>query len=303
MANNTIRRTTGERVFDTINVVFMVVLSLTIIYPFLQQITMSLSPVDQALKVGLKLFPTRVTFASYRRIFATGQITRAYYYTILRTVVGTSLTMVVSSALAYPLAKKYLPLRNLWTSLIVFTMFFSGGLIPTYFLIRNVGIMNTVWALILPALVDPFAMIIMRNYFMSLPEELDESAKMDGASELLIFARIIIPISKPILATVALWTIVFHWNSWFDAMIYIQTPRINVIQMVLRRVLLESNLMFSGMGSDVQVAQQSDASVRQFTPETVKAAILMVSTLPVLLVYPFLQKYFVKGIMIGSLKG
>jgi putative aldouronate transport system permease protein len=303
MAHNRIRRSAGEMTFDFINVLFMVCLCLSIVYPFIQQINTSVATAEDSMRFGLKLIPRSFSLASYKRIFDTGQITRAYWFTIVRTALGTSLGMVLMSALAFPLAKRYLPLRNLWTSLVVITMFFSGGLIPTYFLIRNLGMIDTIWALILPGLVEPFNLIIMRNYFMSLPEEMDESAKIDGATEVRIFTSIILPLSKPILATVALWTIVGHWNAWFDALIYIQTPRIKVIQLVLQRVLLESNMSYAGIGSDVLVGQATEDAARQFTPDTIKAAILIISTLPILCVYPFLQKYFVKGIMMGSLKG
>ena len=182
-------------------------------------------------------------------------------------------------------------------------MLFGGGIVPTFILVRSLGLVNSIWSLVLPILVDPFTLIIARNYLMALPEELEESARIDGASDLTVFARIVVPLSMPIIATVALWTMVLHWNSWFDALLYITSPKIKVLQILLRRVLLESNFSYSGLGADVQAIQRQEALVRRYTPETIKASILIVSTLPILCTYPFMQRYFVKGIILGSLKG
>ncbi len=295
----------GEKVFDTTNAVLMVLFCITILYPFMRQITLSLSTAEEAMKIGFKAFPRpgAMSVASYGRILQTPAIGNAYFWTILRTALGTALTVAVTMSMGYPLAKRYLPLRTFWTIFVLITMLFSGGIVPLFILVRTLGLINSIWSLILPILVDPFTLIIARNYLMALPEELEESARIDGANDLIIFARIVVPLSMPIIATVALWTMVLHWNSWFDALIYITSPKIKVLQILLRRVLLESNFAYSGLGADVQAIQRQEELVRQYTPETIKAAILMVSTVPILCTYPFMQRYFVKGIILGSLKG
>ena len=283
----------------------MVLLCITILYPFMRQITLSLSTAEEAMKIGFKAFPRpgAMSLASYGRILQTPAIGNAYFWTILRTALGTTLTVAVTMSMGYPLAKRYLPLRTFWTIFVLITMLFGGGIVPTFILVRSLGLINSIWSLILPILVDPFTLIIARNYLMALPEELEESARIDGASDLTVFARIVVPLSMPIIATVALWTMVLHWNSWFDALIYITSPKIKVLQILLRRVLLESNFSYSGLGADVQAIQRQEELVRRYTPETIKASILMVSTLPILCTYPFMQRYFVKGIILGSLKG
>ncbi|MNI39980.1 Inner membrane ABC transporter permease protein YcjP [compost metagenome] len=197
---------------------------------------------------------------------------------------------------AYALSKKYLPHRNFYTMLIVLTMFFSGGLIPTFLLIKSIGLYDTRWALIIPGLINTFYMIIMRNFFMELPQELEDSAKIDGANDIQILARIVVPVSKPILATIGLWVAVHHWNEWFQALIYIQDQSKIVLQILLRRLIVEND--------DLQMRElMSQATEDEVVAETVKSAVLMIATIPILVVYPFIQKYFVKGIMVGSLKG
>ena len=193
---------------------------------------------------------------------------------------------------AYALSKKYLPHRGFYTYFIVFTMFFNGGLVPTYMLVKSLGMINTYWALLIPCLINTFSMLIIRNFFMSLPEELEESAKMDGANDIRILFSLVLPLSKPILATIALWSAVYHWNAWFDALLYTQDKSITVLQLFLRRMVIDndSTTMDQMLG-------------KQVTPDTIKAAIIMMTSLPILCVYPFLQKHFVKGILVGAVKG
>lgn len=298
-----IKRSKGEHVFDAINIIFLILFCITIVLPFIQQFNISISGKIEADKVGLHLWTLKPTLSSYQRVFNSGSIMTAYYYTILRCVIGTVLSVIISAMLAYPLSKKYLPGRNFWLWFVVFCMFFSGGLIPTYLVVRDLKLTNTIWSLIIPGLINSFTLLIIKNYFESLPEEIEESAKIDGANEATVFFRIVLPLAKPIIATVALWTIVGHWNSWFDAMIYIQNPKIKVLQGVLRDVIKESTMM-EGLGGDSVKGQISQMGrISNYTADSIKAAILMVTTIPVLGIYPFLQKYFVKGIMIGSVKG
>lgn len=286
----------GEKVFDIFNYIFMFILCLTTLYPFLYLLSNSLASTEVA-QTQINIIPKSITLENYKRVLANSLIASGYYNTILRTVIGTLLGLVVTFALAYPLSKRYFPNRNFWTAIIVFTMFFSGGLIPTYLLVRNLNLMNTIWALILPELVSAYNFVIVRNYMMSLPESIEESARIDGANDITILLRIILPICKPIIATIALWIAVWHWNSWFDSMIYSQKAEKQVVQLVMRRVVLEGSQQVMDMTS------MDESGLRAVTPESLKAATVMITTIPILLVYPFIQKYFVKGVMMGSLKG
>ena len=297
------KRTKGELIFDVFNVSFMIVFAITIIFPFWQQFTISISSVNESMADGFHFFTTQINLKAYHRILADKTLLNAFYWTLIRVVAGTVLSLIITTMLAYPLSKKNLPFRNIITGFIVYTMFFSGGLIPTYFLVRDLGLIDTVWALILPGLVGAFNVLLIRNFFMSMPDSIEESARIDGASEMIILFKIMIPLSMPIMATVALWTAVGHWNAWFDVIIYINSRKITVLQIYLRRVLIENQMAFAGLNSEIKAVQKQDTMTMSFTPQSIKAAILMVTTLPIVIVYPFLQKYFVKGIMIGSLKG
>lgn len=294
------RRSTGDRVFDLLNVGLILLLCATIVYPFLNQITLSLSNRVDAQAKGLHLLPHlgRMTLESYRRVLLGGSIAPAFFWTSLRTALGTSIAVSVLIMMAYSMSKRYLPYRNFWTFLVVFTMFFSGGLVPSFLLVRSLGMMNTIWALVLPPVANAFSLIIARNFMMSVSEELAESARIDGANDITILFRIYVPVSMPIIATLSLWSMVQHWNSWFDALIFIQRPPIRILQEILRRVLIDAS--FTATSIDEQALAME---FQEYTPESLRAAILMVVTVPIVLTYPFFQRYFVKGIMIGSLKG
>ncbi len=282
--------------FNILNYAFMLLMSVTTLYPFVFLITSSLSGLDMTLG-GFSLLPRDFTFTNYQKVFRNPAIATGYYNTILRTAIGTSLSLLVTFCLAWPLAKKAFPGRNAWTALIVFTMFFSGGMIPAYILVRQLHLIDTVWALVLPELVTAYNFVIVRNYMQTIPSSMEESAKMDGANDIVILFRIILPVCKPIIATIALWVAVWHWNAWFDSMIYVTKASGQVVQLVMRRIVLE--------GSD-QLTQMMAEAQRQgmvIAPEGLKAATIMVTTIPILCVYPFIQKYFVKGVMMGSLKG
>ncbi|WP_233530907.1 carbohydrate ABC transporter permease [Paenibacillus alkalitolerans] len=283
----------GSRIFDTANVLFMIVLSFTTIYPFLYLLTLSLSPNDVSF-VQIRIIPERVTFNNFIQVLNYDYVIKGFLNTLQRTVLGTVLTVSVTIAAAYVLAKSYFPHRKFWTVLIIMTMFFNGGLIPTYLLIKNLGLMNTVWALTLPIMVNAFQLIIARNFMMSIPEELEEAAKIDGAHEMYILWRIVIPLSMPIIATLGLWNAVNHWNQWFDSLIYMTERDLDVLQVVMRRIVLQGQM---------DLVSETPINDTRGNPETIKAATVMVTTIPIILVYPFVQKYFVKGMMVGSIKG
>jgi putative aldouronate transport system permease protein len=293
MTNSKLKKATA---FDVVNNLFMIFTCCIVLYPFLYLLKVSLSPMDSFNIPSLSIIPEALDFRAYGRVLENKFVILGFRNTLFRTALGTPLTLLVTILAAYPLSKKYFPNRIFWTGLIVFTMFFDGGLIPTYLLVKELQLMDSVWALVLPRLISTFTMIIMRNYFMSLPDSLEESARIDGAGDFYILAFIIIPISTPIIATVTLWTIVEHWNAWFDSLIYMRTVEKHVLQVVLRRIVLEN----SSQVMDLTGVVTDEAPTN---PENIKAAVVMVTTLPIIMTYPFLQKYFVKGILVGSLKG
>ena len=290
-----IQRTRGERIFNVFNVTVLGVVALMALYPFVYTISISLSSAAEAMRSGLHLYPRDISMTSFEMVLANPDIVSGFVNSVLRTVAGTALTLFFTCLTAYPLARRELPHRGPLLFLILFTMIFSGGIVPNYLLIKNIGLIDSLWALILPHLLTAFNVIVMKNFFQSIPESLAESAKIDGASEINILARIYVPLSKPVLATIGLWTAVSHWNQWFDAMLYITNDENQVLQTFLQRIVIESS---------VEMIEQGlvDPNVTQFTPETIKAATVVVTVLPMLLIYPFVQKYFVKGIMLGGVK-
>jgi putative aldouronate transport system permease protein len=294
VSNGTIR-SKADTVIDIVIYAFLIALAVATLLPFMQAVTISFSPSEIVSRYGLHIFPSKITLEGYRMVFKYNLIWKSYLNTIVRTVAGTSLTVLLLVLSAYPLSKKKLPNRTFWTAFIVFTMYFSGGIIPRYILVRNLRLMDSIFALILPSALSAFTIIIVRNFFMALPEELEESAKIDGAHDIYILFKIVIPLSMPVIATVTLWSAVWHWNAWFDCMIYMHTKARFVLQYVLRMILLEGQM-------EIMEDLMFDATEYIHT-ETMKMATLVVATVPIICVYPFLQKYFIKGILIGSLKG
>ncbi|NLC44265.1 MAG: carbohydrate ABC transporter permease [Clostridiales bacterium] len=282
--------------FDIVNYIFMAFVCCIVLYPFLYLLKVSLSSMDSFNIPSLSIIPETIDFRSYAKVLENKFVVLGFRNTLLRVILGTPLTLIATVLAAYPLSKKHFPNRVFWTGILVFTMFFDGGLIPTYLLVKNLNLLDSVWALILPRFIMTFTLVIVRNYFMALPDSLEESAKIDGAGDFYILFFIVIPISAPIIATVTLWTIVDHWNAWFDSMIYIQTVQKQVLQVVLRRIVLENSSQIMDLTGAVSDEAPSN-------PENIKAAVVMVITIPIVTIYPFLQKYFVKGILVGSLKG
>ena len=289
------RRTPGEKVFNVFNIVFLGIFALVAVYPFIYTVSISLSTAAEASREGFHLYPGELSLTAYEMVLGNPEIMTGYGNTLFRTVVGTLATLVATCLCAYPLSRKYMPHRRIYTFLVLFTMLFNGGIVPTYLLIKNVHLVDNRLVYILPTLIAAFNVIIVKNFFQQLPESLAESAKVDGAGEFRILFSLYIPLSKPVLATISLWTAVTHWNMWFDAMIYINSDSKQVMQTFLQRIVIESNteLIEKGLVSP---------DVTQFTPETIKAATVVVTILPILFVYPFVQKYFVKGITLGGVK-
>lgn len=285
-------------IFDALLYIFMILFTLSIIYPFWDLLITSFSTPAEASKMTFTLWPKAFSLASYKAVFLGNNIGRAYLNTIFRTVCGTVLGLLVNTCGAYALAKRDLPFRNGITLFLVFTMFFSGGLIPGYMLIKNLHLIDTIWVLIIPGIASVYNLVIIRNYIQSLDKGLEESASIDGANQYIILFKIILPVCKPIIATVALWTMVSHWNAWFDALIYTNSVDLMVLQLALRNILIQNDS--TEMTKYMTISGDSSNA---FTPDTIKAAFMFITITPILFTYPFLQKYFVKGIMIGSFKG
>ncbi|CQR47172.1 Inner membrane ABC transporter permease protein YcjP [Paraliobacillus sp. PM-2] len=283
--------------FETLNIIGLILFSIAVLYPFWNTFTLSFSDAEQASNLGMNLWPENWTVVAYEYIFNYSDVGIAYLNTIFRTVVGTILIVTLTILAAYPLSRRDLPYRNTLTIIFLIAMFFSGGIIPDYLLIKNLGLLDSRLALILPTAVNVFNIIIMRNYFMTIDKGLEESALMDGANYFTILWKIIIPLSKPVIVTIALWAAVFHWNEWFHAMVYIQDDTKEVLQTVVRNMLID-------VAPTAEAAQVSGTGQNtELLLSNVRAATVMVSIGPIVLVYPFAQKYFIKGIMIGSLKG
>lgn len=284
---------------DIIIHVVLALFCITILYAFWQMLILSFSPGYVATKSGLHLWSPEFTLDNYLKVFKSRYIWLGYKNTIMRTVVGTAASLLFTAFGAYALSKPYFPHRTFWTLLIVFTMFFSGGLIPNYMLMKSLGLLDNFAVQILPGLVSAYNLTIMRNYFQSLPEEIEESCAIDGAGRFRIFFQFVLPLSTPILATVALWLAVGQWNSWFDALIYFTNEEMFPLQVVLRRILITgTQQMLESAQVDASLMEEVQASA-----EGLKGAAIYVAMLPILCVYPFIQRYFVKGIMVGSLKG
>lgn len=290
------KRKAKDVIFDGANVLFMLLMIVITLYPFYYVVMGSFSDGEQLIGYrGMLLRPLGPTLNAYRAVFKNPSVLTGYANTLLIVILGTTLNVVMTSMAAFLLTRKRFAIKNIMAYMMLFTMYFSGGLIPTYLLVYNVlGLGDSIWALILPTAISTYNMIIMRSNFAGIPPSLEESASIDGAGEFLIFTKIVLPLSKPILAVMVLFYGVGHWNSWFNAMIYLRTRSKFPLQLILREILLS--------GSADQMAGASGAE-QYALGESVKYATTVVATLPILLVYPFIQRYFVKGIMIGAVKG
>lgn len=286
-------KTRSEKAFDVFNHVFMALLCIVMAYPIIHVFSVGMSSYAESIRIGIHILPREWDFSALQKVFNSSDIWRAYYNTIWRTAVGTVLSTLVTALGGYAISKHYLPLRRTLMGLFLFAMYFSGGTIPTFMLIRSLGLMNSRWSMVLPSLVWGFNMIVMRNFFQSIPVDMEESAQIDGANEWVILFKIVLPVSKAVVATVAMWMCVYHWNAYMDNLMYFTDKQQYVLQRIIRSLVVENTM--SGLES------LSDANVTN--PESLKGATIMVATLPILMVYPFAQKYFIKGVMIGSVKG
>lgn len=283
----------GSRLFDAANVIVLIFCTLITLLPFVYILATSLAPLRQVLRGGIILWPEEITWGSYQTIFSNSHFVGSLWFTVIVTVVGTFTNLLFTTFMAYPLAKKRLRGRRVILFLVLFTMLFSGGMIPTYMVVKGLNLINTMWALILPGAISAFNLIIMKNFFQSIPEELEESARIDGCKNLGVLFRIVMPLSMPALATFTLFYSVGHWNQFFAAVMYITNSSMWPIQVFLRQMIIE------GSTQEFELAMGEIEVV----PATIKMAAIVVATVPILFVYPFLQKHFAKGVLLGSVKG
>lgn len=289
-------RSMGEWIFDIATGTILTGLACATLYPFLYEMTISLSSPSETQQIGLHLLPLHPTGAAWHAVLTSSGILRAYANTVFRTVVATVLSVVLTAMMAYPLAQKTFPHRRTINFLLLFSLLFSGGFVPLFLLVKDIGLLNSRWSLILPGAVGALNIIIMRNFFQAIPAELTEAARIDGASEMRILFRIVLPLSKPVLAVIGLWTALSHWNAWFDALLYISDPNKQVLQMFIRNtVVTQQDPILAGVTISLQQAPPSSQSLG--------AAAVMIATLPIIALYPFVQKYFTQGILLGSVKG
>ncbi|MBD2843688.1 carbohydrate ABC transporter permease [Paenibacillus sp. IB182496] len=289
-----VKRSVGEIAFDSLNVLAMLAGAFLFLYPMWYVLVSSLSDAYAIAAGRVRFWPIGFNLDAYKLVFEDAQIWTAYRNTLLYVAGGTLINLVLTTLGAYPLSRSGLDGRGFIMAFIVFTMFFSGGLIPMYLNVRELGLYDTPWALLLPGAISAFNLVVMRTFFQTIPDSLVESAKIDGAGDFRILLRIVLPLSLPVLAVMTLFYAVAHWNSWFAAMIYLQDRNLFPLQLILREILIQSSAqnMLTGASQD-EVFRIS---------ESIKFATIIVATLPILMIYPFLQKYFVKGVMIGALK-
>ena len=289
----------GSRIFDTINVLAMLLLMLVTVYPFLYVLWASLSnPLKLYSHQGLLLAPLGFSLKGYQFVLNYSAVWNGYLVTLFLAVVGTACNLAASLVFAFVLSKKDSMLHGFFTFMAVFTMYFNGGMIPTYLIVKDLGLLNSVWSLILPGMISTYYVIILRTALMGVPQEMTESAELDGAGQLTVLLRILIPLIVPTIAAISLFIVVGYWNSWTNALLYIQDSKKQPLQMVLRQIVINNDASAAaGSGSSNRSGED------QATRMLLKYATIIVSVLPVICVYPFVQKYFTKGVMIGALKG
>lgn len=286
--------------FDWINYTVMVLLAFIMIYPLWYCVAGSLNEGMDYLRGGVFLWPRKWTLANYKAVFLDSAILNAFWVTIWKCLVGTVTSVLCTAMVAYAITRPKLRLKKLYIPFIMLTMFFSGGLIPYFILIVDLGLYDSFWVYVIPTMFSAYNMIIIQSFMRELPSELIESAKLDGANEYRIFFQMILPLSKPVLATIALFTVVTHWNSYFDSMMYTSSQELQTIQLFLKKVITDPSVS-RGLGSAATIAIPDQAAT--LTPQVVKLATMVVTALPVVCIYPFLQRYFVKGVTVGAVKG
>lgn len=289
------REQTANRVFDTVNFIVLLVCTLVCLAPFLHILAISLSSVRPIVSGEVSLFPVELNFEAYFKVYSDPAMIRSLGFTVLLTCLFTVLCMVMSIAMGYPLSKKKLKGRKVFMFIVVITMFFSGGIIPEYILVRNLNLLDSIWALVLPGLINPFYLIILISFFNNIPESLEESAEIDGSSHIRTLISIMLPLSLPVITTLSLFYAVGRWNGFSDTLMYINSPELYPLQLKLYQ-LIQNNMIS-------ELMQMEGAQMATVVPESLKAASVIFATVPILIVYPWLQRYFVSGVMLGAVKG
>ena len=287
------KKSLSKKIFDVCNCTVLILFTLSIIYPILNQFALSFSSSSAILRDNVTIWPKDFTLDTYETLFHQNKFWLNYLNTIIYTILGTAIGLIMTTTCSYALSKNVMG-GSIFMKLIVFTIFFGGGLIPNYALMSELNMVDTIWVLVLPGAILPYHAMIMRTYFMGLPSELEEAAKLDGMGQFGYFLKIALPLSKPIIATMILFIAVIYWNDWFAALIYINDADMQPVTLYLR------NLM---MGAQSAAQSGEVGSTIKTIPQCVQAASMIVVTLPVVCIYPFVQKHFVKGVMVGSVKG
>ncbi|WP_284639332.1 carbohydrate ABC transporter permease [Paenibacillus silviterrae] len=287
----------GSRLFDSVNILLLLLLVFITLYPMYYIFIVSISDGNLVTRGVIKFFPRDITLDAYQIVLNNPAIWKAYGNTLLYTALGTTINIIMSALCAYPLSRRDLYGRNMFILMVALTMFINGGLIPLYLVVQKLGLIDTMWALLLPPAINTFNMIIMKTYFEGIPVALQESAYLDGANEIQVLYKIILPLSLPVMATMVLFYAVHHWNSFFPALIYLNDSSKFPVQVLLR------NIVIAGEFADQTSVIGSSTSGFRVVATNYKFAVIIITVLPILIVYPFLQKYFVKGAMVGALKG
>lgn len=290
------KRTISDLTLDAVVYGTLLLLAIATLLPFVNVLSKSVSEEWAVVSGKVGIFPVGFQLETMKFVITSNQFLRSFLVSIFITIVGTFLSLLITAVTAYPLSKRHLPGISFIMLLFVFTMLFSGGIIPNYMLIRGLGLMNSLWALILPSLLSVFNLLVIKSYFEGLPESLEESARIDGARTITILFRILLPLCGPVMATIALFYAVSYWNDFFSAMIYINSSSLRPLQLYLRDIVLNASSLTVGI-------ERSSDELMNLSPDNVRSATVIASTIPILLVYPFLQKYFIKGVLLGSVKG
>lgn len=280
---------------DLLKVLFLAFAVIICVYPFWNIFIVSINDANDAMRGGLYLLPRKLSLSSYADILGRSTFQHSILVTVARTLIGTPLAVLVTSALAYVLSCRDLIGRKPLNVLFIFTMYFGGGMVPYYMVLKNLGLLDNFLVFILPNLLSVYNMILVRNYIESMPEALFDAARIDGANDLTIFFRLVLPLSKPIIMTIALFVAIGQWNSWFDAYLYTNSQNLKTMQSILVEILNQYQTSDAGAAAANRMSQS-------ITPDSIRMAATMVTTIPIIMVYPFIQKYFVKGIMLGSVK-
>ena len=290
---NKVPQSLGSKIFSIVNYTILALVGFIMFYPMFYVFIVSISSAQYINQGMISFLPKRINFEAYERVLQNKDIWVGYKNTILYTVLGTLINVVLTAMCAYPLSRKEFYGRGPLTVLITLTMFISGGMIPLYLVINNLKIMNTMWAILLPSAISTYNMIVMRTSFSSIPDSLIESAYLDGANDIQILAKIIMPLSKAIIATMVLFYAVSHWNSYFPAMLYLNDKAKYPVQVIMRDIIIESDMSQAG-----DMSGMANVAATNY-----KYAVIIISIVPILMVYPFIQKYFTKGVMVGAVKG